>query len=78
VSERIPQNGAAIRALRVKDGWRQKDLAERVGLTQSALSQIESESQPASELTLNKIARSLQVPLDAISRHPADEPDAVA
>jgi transcriptional regulator with XRE-family HTH domain len=74
VSERVPQNGAAIRALRQKDGWRQLDLAQRVGVTQSALSQIESETKPASELLLNKIARALRVPLAAITRDPAYGP----
>ncbi len=40
--------GTRIKELRSGRGWKQKDLAERVGATQSAISQIESgDKQPS-------------------------------
>jgi HTH-type transcriptional regulator, competence development regulator len=65
---RKPQNGKAIRSLREKDGWQQTVFAERVGLTQSALSNIEREKKAARISTLNRIARALHVPVGAIMR----------
>lgn len=62
------QNGAAIRALREKDGWSQTALAEKVGIRQASLSAIESESANAYITTLNLIARALRVPVAAIMR----------
>lgn len=62
------QNGPAIRALREKDGWTQTKLAKAVGIRQGTLSDIESESSNATVVTLNKLARKLRVPVDAIMR----------
>lgn len=62
------QNGAAIRALREKDGWTQAALAEAVGIRQATLSAIESESASAYVTTLNLIARAMRVPVAAIMR----------
>lgn len=62
------QNGAAIRALREKDGWSQTALAKAAGISQGSLSDIESETINAATLTLNRIARRLRVPADAIMR----------
>lgn len=69
---RVRQNGTAIRALRQKDGWTQEDLANAAGLTQKALSSIELEVASARITNLNKIARRLRVPVDAIMRDHAD------
>ena len=66
------QNGAAIKALREKDGWSQTALAQRVGIRQASLSAIESESANAHITTLNLIARAMRVPVDAIMREEDD------
>lgn len=62
------QNGPAIRALREKDTWSQDAFAKAVGICQSSLSDIEREASDARITTLNRIARKLHVPLDAIMR----------
>ena len=72
------QNGHAIRALREKEGWTQKGLAEAAGLRQASLSDIEREASSATRRTLNKIARKLGVPVCAIMREPADEANDMA
>jgi XRE family transcriptional regulator, regulator of sulfur utilization len=68
---RLRQNGAAIRSLREKDGWHQPEFARRVGLSQSALSNIEREKRSARPATINRIAHALRVPVAAITREPA-------
>jgi transcriptional regulator with XRE-family HTH domain len=74
VPERLRQNGAAIRSLREKDGWHQPEFARRVGMSQSALSNIEREKRSARPATIHRIARALRVPVAAITRE-RDEPD---
>jgi transcriptional regulator with XRE-family HTH domain len=65
------QNGAAIRALRRKDGQSVSDLAEACGLTNAqSLVNIENEFRQASIELLNRIARALGVPVAAILRDP--------
>lgn len=73
---RRPQNGAAIRSLREKDGLHQSAFAAEVGLTQSALSNIERERKSARIATLNRIARALRVPTAAIMRDAVAEESA--
>ncbi len=69
--ERSPrQNGAAIRSLREKDGWHQPEFARKVGMSQSALSNIEREKRSARPATIHRIARALRVPVAAITRDP--------
>jgi DNA-binding XRE family transcriptional regulator len=72
VQARLRQNGAAIRSLREKDGWHQPEFARRVGMSQSALSNIEREKRSARPATIHRIARALRVPVAAITREPAD------
>src|ERR1700729_4612578 len=72
--ERLRQNGAAIRSLREKDGWHQPEFARKVGMSQSALSNIEREKRSARPATIHRIARALRVPVAAITRE-RDEPD---
>jgi transcriptional regulator with XRE-family HTH domain len=49
---------AQIRILREREGWSQKDLAERIGTTQSAISRIESPDYSSWRIeTLRKLAR---------------------
>lgn len=67
------QNGPAIRALREKDGWTQAGLAAAAGLSQGNLSAIESETDNAGIVPLNRIARQLRVPLAAIMRDRDEE-----
>jgi transcriptional regulator with XRE-family HTH domain len=64
----LRQNGAAIRSLREKDGWHQPDFAREVGMSQSALSNIEREKRSARPATIHRIARVLRVPVAAITR----------
>jgi transcriptional regulator with XRE-family HTH domain len=64
----LRQNGAAIRSLREKDGWHQSDFAREVGMSQSALSNIEREKRSARPATIHRIARLLRVPAAAITR----------
>jgi XRE family transcriptional regulator, regulator of sulfur utilization len=65
---RLRQNGAAIRSLREKDGWHQPEFARKVGMSQSALSNIEREKRSARPATIHRIARVLRVPVAAITR----------
>jgi DNA-binding XRE family transcriptional regulator len=65
---RLRQNGAAIRSLREKDGWHQPEFARKVGMSQSALSNIEREKRSARPATIHRIARALRVPVAAITR----------
>jgi XRE family transcriptional regulator, regulator of sulfur utilization len=65
---RLRQNGAAIRSLREKDGWHQPEFARKVGMSQSALSNIEREKRGARPATIHRIARALRVPVAAITR----------
>jgi len=71
---KLRQNGAAIRSLREKDGWHQPDFAREVGMSQSALSNIEREKRSARPATIHRIARVLRVPVAAITRE-SDSPD---
>ena len=66
------QNGAALRALREKDGWSQTQLAKAAEMTQANYWRIEAEAANAKVETLNKIARALRVPVAAIM-HPLDD-----
>jgi transcriptional regulator with XRE-family HTH domain len=68
VRGKLRQNGAAIRSLREKDGWHQPDFAREVGMSQSALSNIEREKRSARPATIHRIARVLRVPVAAITR----------
>jgi transcriptional regulator with XRE-family HTH domain len=72
VQLRLRQNGAAIRSLRQKDGWHQPEFARKVGMSQSALSNIEREKRSARPATIHRIARVLRVPVAAITREPLD------
>src|SRR5215475_13785228 len=65
---RLRQNGAARRSLREKDGWHQPEFARKVGMSQSALSNIEREKRSARPATIHRIAHALRVPVAAITR----------
>jgi XRE family transcriptional regulator, regulator of sulfur utilization len=75
---RLRQNGAAIRSLREKDGWHQPEFARKVGMSQSALSNIEREKRGARPATIHRIARALRVPVAAITRERDDAGESAA
>jgi DNA-binding XRE family transcriptional regulator len=77
-SGRLRQNGAAIRSLREKDGWHQPEFARKVGMSQSALSNIEREKRSARPATIHRIARALRVPVAAITRERDDVGESAA
>jgi transcriptional regulator with XRE-family HTH domain len=61
--------GAAIRFLRIRRGWRQRDLAERAGVSQSAVSRIERGH--LGQVTLDSIrsgAGALDMRVDVVGR----------
>lgn len=64
----IRQNGPAIRALREKDGWTQAAFAGALSKSGGYLSAIESETEAAPVVLLNRMARVLRVPAGAIMR----------
>jgi transcriptional regulator with XRE-family HTH domain len=62
--------GARIKALRTDRGIRQKELAQKAGLTPSLVSQIESDKLTPSLHTLGRLAGALGVPLGAFFEQP--------
>jgi transcriptional regulator with XRE-family HTH domain len=66
--ETVRANGAAIRALRQKDGLSINQLAENADVALSALSYYENEKKDPSLRILIKIARALGVPVAAICK----------
>jgi transcriptional regulator with XRE-family HTH domain len=66
--ETVRANGAAIRALRQKDGWSINRLADEADVALSALSYYEREIKEPSLRVLNKIAQALGVPVAAICK----------
>lgn len=61
--------GALIRVLRIRRGWRQADLAERAGVSRSAISRIERGHLDAITLkTLRSVTRVLVVTIDLATR----------
>lgn len=61
-----PQIGANIQRIRKEEGLTLDALAERSGVSKAMLSQIESDKVNPTVLTIWKIARGLEVELDAI------------
>ena len=61
-----PQIGANIQRIRKEEGLTLDGLAERSGVSKAMLSQIESDKVNPTVLTIWKIARGLEVELDAI------------
>ena len=60
------QNGPAIAEIRKLSGWSQNKFAAYIGISQPALSEIESEKNNAEEPTIASIARGLSIPVAAI------------
>lgn len=63
-----PQNGYAIRAFREREGLKVAELAERTGMSEPHLRNIETENRPASPEHLARLADALHVPVAALSR----------
>lgn len=69
-------NGATVRVIREALGITQHDLAERVGITQGALSNIEKGKSGATPETSRQLADRMGVPLESIT-YPTPEPAAI-
>lgn len=67
--------GTAVKDLRKRAGLRQEDLAERVGVTQSYLSQIENDRKEPNLSTLRRIGQELGVSLPILFFLSMDEED---
>jgi HTH-type transcriptional regulator/antitoxin HipB len=57
--------GNSIRLWRLRRGWTQQDLAERVGMGQSVIARLESDTNPNAPTikTLERLAKALKVRL---------------
>lgn len=58
--------GLQIREARLKAGLKQKELAERIGVSESRISQYEKGSQNPRISTLMKLAEALEIPLKTL------------
>ncbi len=65
--------GAAVRVLREARAWSQEQLAEHAGLNRSYVGEIERGSAIASIVTVDKLARALDVPIATLLRVPPVE-----
>ena len=70
-------NGATVRVVREALGISQRDLAERAGISQGALSNIESGKHGSTPETNRKLADGMGVPLESIT-YPVSMPEPVA
>jgi transcriptional regulator with XRE-family HTH domain len=61
--------GASIRFVRIRRGWRQRDLAERAGVSQSAVSRIErGHLGEVTVDTIRRVAGALDMRIDVVGR----------
>ena len=67
--------GKAIRICRAARGLSQKDLAKKVGLDSSHISLIEAEKRSPSLQTIERIAKSLSVPLHLLTLLASEQKD---
>jgi transcriptional regulator with XRE-family HTH domain len=68
--------GAAVRAIRVRKGWRQVDVAERARVSQSTVSRIErGHVGPLSIDAVRSVARALDIRVDLMARWRAGDLD---
>lgn len=66
-----PQNGIAVRVIRENLGITRKQLAEKIGISQPHLRNLETENRSATREIISRLADALGVPLAAITRYPA-------
>lgn len=64
----VPQNGSAIRDIRVREGLTVSELARAVDISDSHLRNIENENRPARQECLARIATTLNCSLASIRR----------
>src|SRR3954471_3148850 len=62
----MPNIGSRVRTVRLRNGLRLQDIAERCGFTKSLLSKIETGAVNPPIATLTAIARALAVPVAAL------------
>ncbi|HYS64793.1 MAG TPA: helix-turn-helix transcriptional regulator [Paraburkholderia sp.] len=62
----VREFGAAVRRLREARDWSQEQLAEHAGLNRSYVGEIERGSAIASIVTVDKLARAFQVPIERL------------
>jgi transcriptional regulator with XRE-family HTH domain len=67
VERHILDGVSLIRAWREYKGLRQRDVAERLGISQSAYSQMENSDSEPRVATLQRVAAALGVPVLALS-----------
>jgi transcriptional regulator with XRE-family HTH domain len=70
--------GAAVRRFREASGWSQEQLAEHAGLNRSYVGEIERGSAIASIVTLDKLARAFNVPVERLLSHSSDSANVAA
>lgn len=71
----MKQVSERIRQIRTEKGWTLRSLAEKSGVSASALSQIESGQVSPSVATLEKICAALDLPITLLFDDPANGPD---
>jgi transcriptional regulator with XRE-family HTH domain len=67
--------GKAFRVVRAAHGWQQADMAERLGISSSALSLIEAGKRKPSVKVIEKLARVVNIPSALIVLLASDETD---
>lgn len=67
-SKTVRQNGLAIRHMRIKDGMKPGEFANKALISYSTLDNIENERKSAGVEVLHRIAKALDVPVQAIIR----------
>jgi XRE family transcriptional regulator, regulator of sulfur utilization len=73
MSPLVREFGAAVRRLRESRGWSQEQLAEYAELNRSYVGEIERGSAIASIVTVDKIARAFQVPIERLLNPSSDD-----
>lgn len=68
----VREFGAAVRRLREIRGWSQEQLAEYAGLNRSYVGEVERGSAIASIVTVDKLARAFQVPIEHLLNPSSD------
>ena len=59
-------DGPQVRRLRLRNGWTQAEMAQRIGRTQAAISKVES-GRPVSHVLMRQVARALKVKFSEIA-----------
>ena len=67
--------GNAIREIRVKKGFTQKELAKKCGLSANALCQIEIDNIQPQKNTIKKICKALDIPTSYLLMFAVEEED---